>query len=90
MVLTDTDYKSVNNNKKWEVPMDPVTSVVLSTVTVKGASTRSSLKEYTEHTNSLLQHKHNVCQHEKKKTKYKKYQAGLTALRNLIARNIKE
>ena len=41
MVLTYTDYKSVNNNKKWEAPMDPVTSVVISKITVKGASTRS-------------------------------------------------
>ena len=40
--------------------------------------------------NFLLQHQHDVCQHKKKKTKYKKYQAGLTALRNLITSNIKE
>ena len=44
--------------------------------------------KYTKHTNCLLQH--NVFQHEKKKTKYDKYQALLTALRNLIKINIFE
>ena len=40
--------------------------------------------------NCLLEHQHNVRQHEKKKTKYKKYEAGLTALRNLITSNNQE
>ena len=44
----------------------------------------------TEHTNFLLQHQHNVRQRDKKKTKYEKYQAGITALRNLITSNIEE
>ena len=56
----------------------------------KGASTISASEESTEHTNRLLQHQHDVRQHEKKKPKYKKYQAGLTAIRNLITSNTEE
>ena len=40
--------------------------------------------------NRLLQHQHNVCQHEMNKTKYEKYEAGLTALHSLVTSNIKE
>ena len=56
----------------------------------KGASTRSASEKSTKHTNRLLQHQHDVHQHEKKKTKYKKYQARITALSYLIKTNIKE
>ena len=40
--------------------------------------------------NRLLQQQHNIRQHDKKKTKYEKYQAGLTELRNLITSNTGE
>ena len=40
--------------------------------------------------NRLLQHQHDVIQNEKDKTKYKKYRAGLAALRNLITTKIVE
>ena len=40
--------------------------------------------------NRLPQHQHDVGQRKKNKMKYDKYQAGLTALRNLITSNIKE
>ena len=66
MVLTDAHYESVNNNQTWVVPTDPVTAPVLLTACAKGASTISALEKYTEHTNRLLQHQHDVCQHEKK------------------------
>ena len=90
MVLTNSDYKSVNNNQTWFAPTDPGKVPVLPTAFAEGASTRSALEKYNKHTDFLLQHQHNVFQHKKKKTKYKKYQAGLTALRNLITSNIKE
>ena len=51
-------------------------------------SSANDLRQGRKHMNCLLQNQHNVCQHEKKKTKYEKYQAGLTALRNLIKTNI--
>ena len=58
---------------------------------VEVASTRSASEKSTKPTNFLLQHHHDVLQHEKEKNKYKKYQSGLTALHNLIkitSRNI--
>ena len=56
----------------------------------KGALTRPASEKYAEHMNRLLQHQPDVRQHEKEKTKYDKYQAGLTALCNLITTNIEE
>ena len=87
---SDADYKSVNNNQPWVAPKDPGIEPVLPTASSEGASTRSASKKSTEHTNLLLQHQHDVRQQDKKKTKYEKYQAGLTALCNPITRNIKE
>ena len=72
------------------MPTDPGTAPVIPTASAKGASTRSASEKSTEHTNRLLQHQHDVLQHERKKTKYEKYQAGLTALRNLITSNTDE
>ena len=89
-VLADSDYKSTKNNQTWVAPTYHVTSPVLPTASAKGASTRSASEKSTEHMNRLLQHQPNVRQHEKEKTKYEKYQAGLTVLRNLITTNIEE
>ena len=88
--LADADYKSTKNNQTWVAPTYHGTSPVLPTASAKGASTRSASEKSTEHMNRLLQHQPNVRQHEKEKTKYEKYQAGLMALRNLITTNIKE
>ena len=79
-VLANADYKSVNNNQTYIAPTDPGTAVLPISV----------LKKSTEHMNSLLQHQHDVRQHDKKKTKYEKYQVGLMALCNLITSNIEE
>ena len=48
MVLTDIEYKSVNNNQKWAAPIDPSTSPVLPTASAEGASTRLTSEKYTE------------------------------------------
>ena len=56
----------------------------------EGASTRSALDKSTKRANCLLQYQHDVRQHKKEKTRYKKYQAGLPALRNLIASKTEE
>ena len=56
----------------------------------KVASKIWASEKYTKHTNRLLQHQHDLRQHDKKKTKYEKYQAEVTALRNLITTNIEE
>ena len=90
MVLVDVDYKSVNNNQPWFTPLDRGTAPVLPTASAEGAPTISELKKFAKHTNCLLQHQHDVCQQKKKKTKYKKYQAGLMTLRNLIKTNNEE
>ena len=90
MVIADTDYKIVNDNQIWFTPTDHGTAPALPTASAKGASTRSSLEKYTKHTNRLLQQQHAVCQHQMNKIKYKKYQAVLMALNNLITNNIEE
>ena len=89
-VLSGADYESINNNQTWVAPMYPGTAQSMPKASAKGASPISASEISTEHTSRLLQHQHDVRQHEKKKTKYKKYQAGLMALRNLITSNIKE
>ena len=89
-VLTNADYESVNNNQTWVKPTDPGTAAVLQMASDEGKTTRSSSDKSTKHTNRPLKHQQDVRQHEKKKTKYEKYQAGLTLLRNLITSNIEE
>ena len=86
-ILSKSDYKIINNNQTWVAPTDPGTAQVLPTASTEGASTILALEKSTEHTNRLLQYQHDVCQHKKDKKKYDKYQAGLTALRNLITTN---
>ena len=88
-VLANADYKIVNNNQIWVTPTDPGTAPILPTASAEGASTRSVSEKSTEHTNCPLQHQYDVRQHDKKKTKYKKYQAGLTEIHNLITINTK-
>ena len=88
--LADADYKSTTSNQTWVAPTDHDTALVLPTASAKGASTRSASEKYIEHMNRLIQHQPDVRQHEKEKTKYDKYQAGITALRNLITTNIEE
>ena len=53
-VLSNADYKSVNN-QTWVALTDPGTALVLPTASAKGESTRPGLDKYTKHTNRLLQ-----------------------------------
>ena len=90
MVLSDADYESTNKKQIWVTHTDYGTTPVLPTAYAKGESTRSASEESTKHTNCLLKNQHDVRQKKNKKMKYEKYQAGLTALRNLITTNIEE
>ena len=70
--------------------MDNVTAPVLPTTSVEYVSTRSAPEKWNQHTNILLQHQHDVCQYDKEKRKYEKYQEGLKVLRNLFTTNTKK
>ena len=48
------------------------------------------MDKYNKHKHHLLHHQHDVHQHEKEKMTYKKYQAKIKALRNLIITNIEK
>ena len=99
-VISDTDYKSVNNNVSWAPPTTPgptptmtpapAAATTTTTATRSTDATATAAAAAATETNGILQFQQATRDHEKLSNTWTHYQGALTALRNLIINNIDE